>query len=48
MRLIAAGEVVGIEVLDHIIIGREGVVSLKAYGVFAPRATRRGRVRRAT
>lgn len=41
-RLREAGEVVGIEVLDHLIVGREGVVSLKARGLWtAPRRIRR-------
>jgi DNA repair protein RadC len=33
--LVEAGRVVGIEVLDHIIIGKEGYVSLKEKGVIS-------------
>ena len=45
-RLQQAGEVIGIEVLDHLIIGREGHVSLAARGALAapapaPRCRRR-------
>ena len=33
-RLVEAGELLGIEVLDHLILGREGTVSLRAAGLF--------------
>ncbi len=33
-RLIQAGEVMGIEVLDHVIIGNEKYLSLKREGLF--------------
>ena len=40
-RLVEAGRLLGIEVLDHLIIAREGVVSLRAAGAFEdPRAAR--------
>ena len=43
-RLVEAGQVLGIEVLDHLIIGAEGVVSLAAAGAMAQRLPRkRGR-----
>ena len=32
-RLVEAGRVLGIEVLDHLILGRDGMVSLRAAGV---------------
>ncbi|MBI3087642.1 MAG: DNA repair protein RadC [Candidatus Omnitrophica bacterium] len=32
-RLVQAGKLLGIEVVDHLILGREGTVSLKALGV---------------
>ena len=35
-RLVEAGELLGIEVLDHVIVGREGAVSLRALGVLGP------------
>jgi DNA repair protein RadC len=35
-RLIRAGEVVGVAVLDHIVIGREGYVSLAERGLMVP------------
>lgn len=45
-RLVAAGELLGIEVLDHVILGGQAVVSLKAAGFFrereAHRRSRRG------
>jgi DNA repair protein RadC len=34
-RLVQAGTLLGIEVLDHLIVGAEGTVSLKALGVIA-------------
>jgi len=34
-RLVQAGKLLGIEVLDHLIVGAEGTVSLKALGVIA-------------
>ena len=44
-RLREAGDLLGIEVLDHLILGREGTVSLRSAGLFddrhAPRTTRR-------
>ena len=41
-RLAEAGRLIGIEVLDHVILGNEGVVSLRARGLFdAPRQRRR-------
>ena len=40
-RLIQAGALLGIEVLDHLILGTEGVVSLTAMGVIACRGSRR-------
>lgn len=36
-RLVEAGALLGIEVLDHLIVGTEGVVSLAAAGVIARR-----------
>ena len=44
-RLAAAGALLGIEVLDHLIIGTEGVVSLRALGLLAPARSVRGRSR---
>ena len=49
-RLVEAGTLLGIEVLDHLIIGADGVVSLAARGLMAAgpavrRATRRARRR---
>lgn len=41
-RLVEAGRLLGIEVLDHLIVGRDGVVSLRAAGLI----TDQGRVRR--
>lgn len=41
-RLVEAGRLLGIEVLDHLIVGRDGVVSLQAVGLI----TGRGIVRR--
>lgn len=43
-RLIEAGRIVGIEVLDHIILGRPGAASLRALGAWPTQrpATRRG------
>ena len=35
-RLVQAGALLGIEVLDHLILGAEGVVSLSAMGVITP------------
>ena len=32
-RLVEAGEVIGIDVLDHVIVGRDGYVSLKEGGL---------------
>lgn len=43
-RLVAAGSLLGIAVLDHLIIGREGTVSLRARGLMespSRRATKR-------
>lgn len=37
-RLTQAGAVLGIEVLDHVIIGTEGIVSLRAAGLIPSRA----------
>ncbi len=49
VRLVEAGALVGIEVLDHLIIGREGAVSLRERGLIEtePRAPRQRRRRRA-
>jgi DNA repair protein RadC len=33
-RLVEAGQIIGIEVLDHLIIGEFGYASLKAKGLF--------------
>lgn len=33
-RLIEAGLIIGIEVLDHIVVGNETYISLKEYGIF--------------
>lgn len=33
-RLISCGEMIGIDVLDHLIIGGEDYLSLRAYGTF--------------
>lgn len=33
-RLIECGELLGIEVLDHIVVGNESFISLREYGVF--------------
>ena len=47
-RLVAAGSLLGIAVLDHLIIGREGTVSLCARGLMsspARRASKRGKGR---
>lgn len=41
-RLVAAGSLLGIEVLDHLIIASSGVVSLKASGVIKDRTRTRG------
>lgn len=41
-RLTAAGAVLGIEVLDHLIVGAGRVVSLRARGGFGGRSQRRG------
>nr|WP_257721149.1 DNA repair protein RadC [Paenibacillus sp. IHB B 3084] len=32
-RLVKAGEIIGIDVLDHVVVGREGWVSLKQQGM---------------
>jgi len=40
-RLVEAGRVLGIEILDHLIIGRADVVSLRAVGAMSPRTRRR-------
>ena len=41
-RLAEAGRLIGIEVLDHLVLGAEGVVSLRSRGLFdAPRQRRR-------
>src|SRR3989338_4736775 len=40
-RLVEAGRLLGIEVLDHLIVGRDGVVSLQAAGLIAGRAPAR-------
>ena len=42
-RLIQAGALLGIEVLDHLIIGADKVVSLKAAGAFNGHPARQGR-----
>ena len=42
-RLVEAGALLGIEVLDHLILGREGIVSLRAAGLMPDRAARRPR-----
>jgi DNA repair protein RadC len=34
-----AGELLGVEVLDHIILGRDGFTSLRAAGLYAPELT---------
>ena len=51
-RLVAAGTVLGIEVLDHVILGERSTVSLKAAGVLTGerprRPSRRGRRSHAT
>ena len=39
-RLVEAGELIGIEVLDHLIVGVDGVVSLRAQGLLASGRTR--------
>ena len=43
-RLVAGGGLLGIEVLDHLIIGAEGTVSLQAAGLMKARPTARGRI----
>ena len=45
-RLIEGGSLLGIEVLDHLIIGTGGVVSLRAAGFFADRPVRSAPARR--
>lgn len=40
-RLMEAGRLLGIEVLDHLILGRDGVVSLRAAGVLRDGTARR-------
>jgi DNA repair protein RadC len=40
-RLVEAGALLGIEVLDHLILGAEDVVSLAAMGVISRRGGRR-------
>jgi DNA repair protein RadC len=47
-RLAEAGALLGIEVLDHLIVGRTGVVSLRAAGALAHRQPVRSRTRRQT
>ena len=48
-RLVAAGAVLGIEVLDHVILGDRSMVSLKAAGVMTEvQSSRRGRHTHAT
>jgi DNA repair protein RadC len=39
-RLVEAGRVLGIEILDHLIIGSADMVSLRAVGVMTPRTPR--------
>ena len=33
-RLAKAGEILGIQILDHVIVGRDGFTSLKGEGIF--------------
>lgn len=40
-RLVTAGRIVGIEVLDHVIVGRPGAVSLRALGAWPETETKR-------
>ncbi len=40
-RLVEAGALLGIEVLDHLIVGSEGIVSLRARGVISETPRRR-------
>ena len=47
-RLIEAGTLLGIEVLDHLIIATNGVVSLRALGAMEPRTPTRSRTRRSS
>ena len=37
-----AGEFLGIEVLDHVIVGKQGYVSLRERGLYEPRPTKSG------
>ena len=46
-RLTAAGAMLGIEVVDHLIVAAEGVVSLRALGLLDATPAGRGRPRRA-
>ncbi len=45
-RLAEAGAILGIEVLDHVIIGTDGIISLRAAGLMPQRATPRTRRQR--
>jgi DNA repair protein RadC len=45
-RLVDAGTLLGIEVLDHIILGREGAVSLRGQGQMGAQPRKRGAGRR--
>ena len=45
-RLVDAGAVLGIEVLDHLVVGAQAVVSLKALGAMRPQRTRHTHRRR--
>jgi len=44
-RLVEAGALLGIEVMDHLILGTDGIVSLKQRGVMAEDTSRRTRRR---